>query len=397
VRVGKAVGVSGGGGVSGSVMAEARLRVLALATDAFGGHGGIAQYNRDLLSSLARSDLITCVTVLPRRTERPVRDLPLRLRQLRPVNGRLAYSLAALAAARAHRPIHVVFCGHVFMTPLAIVIAKLFHARLWIQVHGVDAWQELSGVYRRSIEAATLITSVSRDTRRRLLQWNGIDPARVKVLPNTVDSRFCSGPKPGHLINRHALHGKKVLMTVSRLAAVDRYKGHDRVIRNLSRVLVEHPEVIYLIVGDGDDRPRLEALATECGVAERVRFVGPVRAEELPDYFRLADVFVMPSTGEGFGIVFLEAMASGIQVIGGNQDGSLDALGDGILGTAVNPYDCEEIALAISAALRNPARTRNSIDRFKGSLFAEHLDRLVRSNLTAPDHNQRRYAITDEH
>jgi phosphatidylinositol alpha-1,6-mannosyltransferase len=380
--VGKAVGISGGGGVSGCIMAEARLRVLALATDAFGGHGGIAQYNCDLLSSLARSDQIACVTVLPRRTERPVSDLPVRLRQLRPVNGRVAYSLAALAAARAHGPIQVVFCGHLFMAPLAAVIAELFHARLWIQVHGVDAWQELSGVYRRSIEAATLITSVSRDTRRRLLQWCGIDPARVKVLPNTVDPRFRPGPKPGHLINRHALHGKKVLMTVSRLAAVDRYKGHDRVIRSLSRVLVEHPELIYLIVGDGDDRPRLEALATDCGVVERVRFVGLVRAEDLPDYFRLADVFVMPSTGEGFGIVFLEAMASGIQVIGGNQDGSLDALGDGILGTAVNPHNCEEIASAISAALNNPARGRNGIERFKPSFFAKHLDRLVQSNLT---------------
>src|SRR5262249_30608786 len=272
-------------------------------------HGGIAQYNRDLLSSLVRSDWISYVTVLPRRTERVFGDLPVRLRQLRPVSGRLAYSLAALAAARAYRPIHVVFCGHVFMAPLAAIIAKLFHARLWVQVHGVDAWQELSGVYRCSIETATLITSVSRYTRRRLLQWSRIDPARVKVLPNTVEPRFRPGSKPGHLISRHALHGKKVLMTVSRLAAVDRYKGHDRVIQNLPRVLVDHSELIYLIVGDGDDRPRLEALATECGVAERVRFVGLVRAEELPDYFRLADVFVMPSTGEGFGIVFLEAMA----------------------------------------------------------------------------------------
>src|SRR5262249_12921035 len=148
---------------------------------------------------------------------------------------------------------------------------------------------------------------------------------------------------------------------------------------------VDHSELIYLIVGDGDDRPRLEALATECGVAERVRFVGLVRAEELPDYFRLADVFVMPSTGEGFGIVFLEAMASGVPVIGGNQDGSLDALGDGILGTAVHPHNCEEIASAISAALKNPARSRNGIDRFKLSLFAEHLDRLVQSSLTGAE------------
>ena len=108
-------------------------------------------------------------------------------------------------------------------------------------------------------------------------------------------------------------------MTVSRLASSERYKGHDRVIRSLPRVLLKHPETIYLIVGDGDDRPRLEALASEFGVRDKVRFAGLVAGEELPDYFRLADVFVMPSTGEGFGIVFLEAMACGIDVIGGNQ------------------------------------------------------------------------------
>ena len=98
-------------------------------------------------------------------------------------------------------------------------------------------------------------------------------------------------------------------MTVSRLASSEQYKGHDRVIRTLPRLLSQHPETIYLIVGDGDDRPRLESLAVECGVAEKVQFAGLVPPEELPDYFRLADVFVMPSTGEGFGIVFLEAMA----------------------------------------------------------------------------------------
>ena len=101
-------------------------------------------------------------------------------------------------------------------------------------------------------------------------------------------------------------------MTVSRLASSERYKGHDRVIRVLPRILLDHPDTIYLVVGDGDDRPRLEALTLECGVQDKVMFTGPVVADELPDYYRLADVMVMPSTGEGFGIVFLEAMASGI-------------------------------------------------------------------------------------
>src|SRR4029077_13611086 len=117
---------------------------------------------------------------------------------------------------------------------------------------------------------------------RRLLEWVGIDPARVKVLPNSVDPQYHPGPKPTYLLDRHAACGKKVLMTVSRLAGSERYKGHDRVIRTLPRILLQHPDTIYLVVGDGDDRPRLESLASECGVLENVQFTGPVPREELP-------------------------------------------------------------------------------------------------------------------
>ena len=340
------------------------LRVLALVTDAFGGHGGIAQYNRDFLSALAACESVAHVTVLPRGAAGDPGKLPARVRQLDPVRGKLAYSLAALRIARTERPVHIVFCGHVFMAPLAAIIARGLRARLWVQVHGIDAWQELSWLCRRSVENAALVTSVSRYTRRRLLQWVGIDPARVKVLPDTVDPRFRPGAKPDYLVERHCLHGRKVLLTVSRLATSEQYKGHDQVIRILPQVLREHPDAFYLVAGDGDDRPRLEALAVQCGVADKVMFAGRISHDELVDYYRLADLFVMPSTGEGFGIAFLEAMASGIPVIGGNKDGSLDPLADGTDGIAIDPEDGAALGAAICAALRNPAVVSQRAGRF---------------------------------
>jgi phosphatidylinositol alpha-1,6-mannosyltransferase len=215
------------------------------------------------------------------------------------------------------------------------------------------------------------------------MEWVAIDPVRVKVLPNTVDPRYQPGPKPGYLLERYATGGAKVLLTVSRLASSDRYKGHDRVIGALPRILLDHPETIYIIVGDGDDRPRLEALTVEYGVAEKVRFAGQVAPEELPDHFRLADVLVMPSTGEGFGIVFLEAIATGISVIGGNRDGSLDPLADGVLGRAVDPDDPEELALAICTGLSPAPADVDRASRFKVQAFTEHLQALVWSNFTA--------------
>jgi phosphatidylinositol alpha-1,6-mannosyltransferase len=305
-----------------------------------------------------------------------VNALPTGVQQLRPVESRNAYSLAAVWTAITHRPIDFVFCGHLRMAPLAAVICRVLNVPLWLQIHGVDVWHDLSALQHRALESATMVTSVSRHTRRRLLHWVGIDQARVKVLPNTVESQFQPGPKPGYLLERHAAGGKKVLMTVSRLSSLERYKGHDRVIRTLPRVLKQRPDTIYLIVGDGDDRPRLESLAVECGVTKNVLFTGSVPPEELPDYFRLADVFVMPSVAEGFGIVFLEAMATGIPVISGSGDGSRDALGDGALGTLVDPENGEELASAILEALDDLARTGDRTTRFKSALFAEHLNAL---------------------
>jgi phosphatidyl-myo-inositol dimannoside synthase len=360
------------------VKAESSLRILALVADAFAGHGGIAEYNRHLLSTLAACDPIGEVIVLPRLHAKWSGPLPSGVVQLRPVPGRIAYSLTALRTAISRR-IDVVFCGHIFMTPLAAAIAKLLRIPLWVQVHGIEAWEELSGLHRRSVEAAALVTSVSRYTRGRLLAWVGIDPARVRVLPNTMDPRFQPGPKPAYLLDRHSVWGRKVIITVSRLAKSERYKGHDRVIGVLPEILLVYPDAIYLIVGEGDDRPRLESLSAALGLTEKVKFVGQVTSEELPDYFRLADVFVMPSTGEGFGIAFLEALACGIPVIGGNQDGSLDALCDSAIGTAIRPEDREELASAIKAALGNPVRDGNRVERFILNAFSTHAGALLAS------------------
>jgi phosphatidylinositol alpha-1,6-mannosyltransferase len=358
-------------------MAKPSLRVLALVTDAFGGHGGIAQYNRDLIRSLATCEGISDVVVLPRIAE--TSDVPAKVQQLRPQGGRFAYSLSALRVALG-KNIDVVFCGHLLMAPLGAALAKLLGVPLWVQVHGIEAWHGPSRIHRCAIETASVVTSVSRYTRQRLLQWVRIDPASVKVLPNTVDPRFHPEPMLTRLSDQYDLSGKKVLLTVSRLASSERYKGHDRVIRALPRVLAQHPDAVYLVVGDGDDRSRLETIATKAGVSEQVHFTGLIEADDLPDHYRLADVFVMPSTGEGFGIAFLEAMASGVPVIGGNRDGSVDPLADGELGIAIDPDNEDQLVAAICTALRRSSDTTNRAARFAALNFQRHLEGLVSSH-----------------
>jgi phosphatidylinositol alpha-1,6-mannosyltransferase len=318
--------------------------------------------------------------VLPRLAPGPLGELRAKLRQLPPVAGRLAYSANAIRMALPARPIDVVFCGHILMAPLAAMMGKQLGALLWLQVHGIDAWAAPTRLAKWGAERADLITSVSRYTRQQLLGWWDGDPSRVRVLPNTVDPRFVPGAKPQYLIDRYGLAGRKVLLTVSRLAVSERYKGHDRVIEALPRIRASYPDTFYLIVGEGDDRPYLEDLARRLGLGNHVRFAGAVPPNELADHYRAADVFVMPSKKEGFGIVFLEAAACGLPVVAGNRDGSIDALADGAIGTTVDPDQEADLAAAVSAALDGAVPgDQTDVSRFAMQNFAGYIDDLVRS------------------
>jgi phosphatidyl-myo-inositol dimannoside synthase len=353
------------------------LGVLALITDAFGGHGGIAQYNRDLLLALALSSRVSNILVVPRHGAH-IESLPEKVDQTPPRSGRISYAAHVFAAA-AHKSFDVVFCGHLYMSSLVTLLCEMVKKPMWLQLHGIEAWESPGHLVRAAAERASLVTAVSRYTRHRFLEWANVLPEHVRVLPNTFKPQFAPGPKRDDLIEHHDLRGRRVLLTVSRLAASERYKGHDRVISVLPRVLERNPDVAYLVVGDGDDRQRLEEMARKAGVGHAMRFAGHVPHQELPDYFRLADVFVMPSTGEGFGIVFLEAAASGIPLVGGNRDGSVDALADGNIGTLVDPYQHGDLVEAICGAVSGEIKCEDSYARFSSLNFNSQVDELVRS------------------
>ncbi len=364
---------------------RAGLRVLALVTDAYGGGGGIAQFNRDLFGAMAGSDVVREVVVIPRAVGAGGGAIPEKVRQFPPRAGKASYVLHALRAARGLGPFDVVFCGHLFAAPLASAVARLAGAQYWQQLHGIEAWSCPGSLVQRAVEGATLVTAVSRHTRRLFLSWARNAPETVKVLPNTVDERFRPGPKPAGLLSRYGLIGKTVLLTVSRLAAAERYKGHDRVIQALAQLLPVHPDLVYVIAGDGDDRRHLERLAGEAGVQENVRFVGHVQDEELPDLYRAADAFVMPSTGEGFGIVFLEALASGVPVIGGDGDGSRDPLRDGADGALVSSREPLAVAKALERQLR-PVREEWSMGHaFEGTQFERFVGGILGRFRSEPD------------
>jgi phosphatidyl-myo-inositol dimannoside synthase len=350
------------------------VKVLALVTDGFGAFGGIAQYNQNLLMALADAGAARRVVVVPRYGVH-VHEVPAGIAQIAAATGAVRWSLNALR--QAGTGFDVLFCGHLYAAPLAVALARLAAKPLWLQVHGIEAWQAPGLAVRYAVERAQLVTAVSRYTRMRLLEWANIEPALVRVLPNTISPTWAKPPRSLSLQERYGLSGKRVILTVARLSAAESYKGHDRIISAMPSILSRH-DAVYLIVGDGDDMPRLKAFAESAGVADRVRFAGHIVPAELPAHFGLADVFAMPSTGEGFGIAFIEAAACGVPVVAGNCDGSVDALAEGQIGRLIDPHDQNALIEAIDDALsgRLPSDSRQA-SRFEFANFRRQVSDLV--------------------
>jgi glycosyltransferase involved in cell wall biosynthesis len=378
---------------SATTQSPATLRAFVLLTDGFGGFGGIAKFNRDFLAALCAHRRVESVTALPRLMPNAQEPLPSKLVYLASgLGGKQRYLKAVIRAAREFHETdrrgakNLILCAHLHLLPLALLARRICGGDLHLIVHGVEAWQpsrnRLANACVRRIDG---FISVSNLTKRRFMRWSRLRDDQAIVLPNCVDlSAFAPGPKSSALLDRYQLGGKRIILTLGRLAAEERYKGFDEVLEVLPQLARQIPDIAYLICGDGPDRQRLARKATELGVQTRVVFAGKISEAEKADHYRLADAYVMPSSGEGFGIVYLEALACGLPVIGSRADGSSEALLDGRLGTLVDPRDPGEIVSAVLQILR-PGRTGNgsldqnglSVDYFSTGRFQKRVHDIV--------------------
>lgn len=352
-----------------------KLRILVLLTDGFGSAGGIAKFNRDILASLCSSQNVGEVVALPRLMPQPPGALPDKLTyDTSGLGGKLRYIKAArtLVQPGLTPGFDLIICAHLHLLPVAMLVRSGMNPRcpVHLVVHGVDAWAPTSSrLANACVRRIDGFISVSNVTKQRFMRWSKLRDDQGIVLPNCVDlSAFTPGPKSPELLERYGLRGKRILMTLGRLATDERYKGFDEVLEILPQLSKTIPDVAYLICGDGTDRARLVAKARGFGfdVLEMdggtvgnssrssnptVIFAGRISDEEKAEHFRLADVYVMPGSGEGFGIVYLEALACGLPVIGSKVDGSREALLNGKLGILVDPRDRDELLCAIVKAL----------------------------------------------
>lgn len=270
---------------------------------------------------------------------------------------KIAFALAALRAAGRNPA--VVLALHPHLAPIVSLMrtrCRNFHSIMF--THGVEVWQPLSWTRGGAMRRADLVLGPSADTAQHLVAEQKVSLSKVQRLPWGLDPEFeervtsCASFAPPPEFPR----GGRTILAVGRWDSSEKYKGADTLIEALPRVLKASPDAALALVGDGNDRLRLQGLARDLQVSNHTYFLNGLTPEQLSGCYANCDVFALPSSGEGFGMVFLEAMAYGKPVIGGAHGGIPDIVEDGKTGLLVPHGDADRLAQAIEFILDDPQR-----------------------------------------
>jgi asparagine synthase (glutamine-hydrolysing) len=255
----------------------------------------------------------------------------------------------------------VVMFSHINMALVGLLIKFINpKTKILLQAHGIEVWGKQSFLKKAFLKQADLILSVSEFTKNNIIEHHGIKSEKCVVFHNSLDPFFITDSNLAieqKLREKHHIKGDEiVLITLTRLASTEKYKGYDKVILALAKLKAEGKKYKYLILGKYDQKEydRVLDLVIQLDLKEEVDICGYIDDDEISSYFGLANLFVMPSQKEGFGIVFIEAMACGLPVIAGNLDGSIDALVNGDLGILIDPNDEEALLAAIKNYKAHP-------------------------------------------
>jgi phosphatidylinositol alpha-1,6-mannosyltransferase len=283
----------------------------------------------------------------------------------------------------------VVILSHVHLLSIAYLIKRFRpKTKVYLIAHGIEIWKKFPETKLKALKRLDKILCVSQFTADKISKIHGIPDHKLGILNNCLDPFYYfpdDFSKPKSLLSRYNLtENHAILISLSRLSSSEKYKGYDNTIAILPELVKKHPNVMYLLAGkyDEEEKIRIDNLIKKYKIADHIRLIGFVDEAEITDHFLLSDIFVMPSKKEGFGIVFIEAMASGLCAVAGNKDGSVDALKNGELGELIDPDNMEDIKQALANMLANPLSHEEKIQLQKKVLtyFSyEHYKNAIRN------------------
>jgi glycosyltransferase involved in cell wall biosynthesis len=364
-----------------SVRRDQRLRIFLVGTEFFRSYGGIQYINRLLVRALREMGRATPLDLeVFSFTDGPEHfpageqgQCVVRWHGASRRRGKIAWQLTKRLANA--RPDLVIFT-HVSLLPLEVLVRAMAPgARVAALAHGTEAWRRLEGIAARVLPRVDAFVSPSAFTAQKLVEVQGIHADRVTVIPHGLDPEWAEECCAGHACEegRTARSGR-LLLSVTRLSRADREgKGIELVLQALPAVVKRCPGVRYMVVGGGGDLPRMAEMVRQLGLDGRTEITGARRDDALRRAYADADVFVLPTQVEGFGVVFLEAMFCGLPVVAVRASATPEVVEDGVTGVLVAPTDLEGLSAALIGLLSDGDRRRAM-----GEAGRRRVDRLYR-------------------
>lgn len=316
------------------------MRILFIAGDV-NLIGGIEKYNRDFIESLNKAGALVYLVT----------------RNKGGLLAKISFVLRVLIAIPRVRP-DFICCAHLNFSPLCLFINLLLQIPYTLALYGIEIPNIKDSTKIKAVSNAFLLITISEYARSLILEKIPSLTGKIYMLPSAVDgSIFKIKDKSLNLQIKHGLEKRPTILSLARLSTKE-HKGQDRVIQALHLVLKEVPDAVYLLVGGGIDT-RVSALMHRYPeLKDHVIFTGPVTNDQRVDYYNLADLYILPSKFEGFGIVFIESLACGVPVIASDGYGCREGLLNQELGIVIPPDDISGIAKAIVAILNRTAPSR---------------------------------------
>ena len=359
---------------------------LILLTDGYGGRGGIAQYNRHLITALSEIKKIKQINVLQRKVIYKLEKIPKKVKLIKNIsNSKIKFFLKIINFLFSKKNYDVVFCCHIHLLPFAWVLSKKNRCPLILNIYGEEAWNptrhKISNFLCSKID---YLCTIRHYTAKKFISWSKTSLKKYFYIPNCVDEKkFKNKPKNIKLIKKYNLQKKKIILSCGRMDVEDKNKGIDEIIEILDELSRTNKDIIYLIVGDGDDKKRLEQKVKSLKMNHLVLFLGNLNEKDKIDLFKISHIMAMPGSRKSFDrypyrFVNLEGLASGMHVLCSKINYKSDLEDPNIkMLTQVNPSNKKDIIKRLNLLLTKKKKIHSNFKNFHFINFQKKIENLI--------------------
>ena len=359
---------------------------LILLTDGYGGRGGIAQYNRHLITALSEIKKIKQINVLQRKVIYKLEKIPKKVKLIKNIsNSKIKFFLKIINFLFSKKNYDVVFCCHIHLLPFAWVLSKKNRCPLILNIYGEEAWNptrhKISNFLCSEVD---YLCTIRHYTAKKFISWSKTSLKKYFYIPNCVDEKkFKNKPKNIKLIKKYNLQKKKIILSCGRMDVEDKNKGIDEIIEILDELSRTNKDIIYLIVGDGDDKKRLEQKVKSLKMNHLVLFLGNLNEKDKIDLFKISHIMAMPGSRKSFDrypyrFVNLEALSCGLHVICSRVNYKSEINDPNIkMLNQVNPNNKKELIYEITKLINKKKVTNSLIKKFYFNHFKDRLENMI--------------------